>query len=135
MPFVSNDWSMDLYRQKDLTYITRNIHVKYQSSSTQCLKVRFRQIYRMKERRNNRMTNSCKYRFLFYIKKKPSLSSKSFSESMIKATLLSLQIYVQKYLKAVGGWEKCWQNLCRNCFYLHDTNHLYPNNLDKWTFN
>ena len=60
----------------------RNNHVKYQSSSTQCLKVSskvkvFRQIYRMTERRNDRMTHSCKYRF--YTKTPlASLCSKSF---------------------------------------------------------
>ena len=48
---------------------------------------------------------------------------------MIKTTLLSWQIYVQKYPKVVGGWEKRWQNPCRNCFDLQDTNHLYPSNI------
>ena len=70
------------YDFNKVTCITRNNHVKYQSSSTQCLKASskvkvFRQIYRMTEIRNDRMTDSCKYRFLFYTKK-PTLSSKSF---------------------------------------------------------
>ena len=40
------------------------------------------------------------------LKKTPSLSSKSLSESMIK-----LHFYHGKYpLKAVGGWEKHWEN-------------------------
>ena len=72
--------------------------MKYQSYSTQCLKVSsmvkvFRQIYRMTERRYDRMTDSCKYRILFYTNKKASFSSKSYSESMIKTKLLSWQIF------------------------------------------
>ena len=59
-----------MYQQKDLTCITRNIHAKYQSSSTHCLNVirKVKVLVRMTERRNDRMTDSFKYRFLFYTK-------------------------------------------------------------------
>ena len=69
---------------------------------------------------------------LRWAKNNSSLSPKSFSESMIIRTILSWQIYVQKYPKAVGGWEKRRRNLCRNCFNLHDTNHWYPSNIASY---
>ena len=72
--------------------------------------------------------------FCLILKKPQAYPLKVFSESMIKTTLLSLQIYVQKYPKAVGGWEKRWQNLCRTCFNFHDTNHLYPTNIASKTW-
>ena len=43
-----------MYQQKDLTCVTRNIHMKYQSSSTYCLKVKVKVSDRMTERRNDR---------------------------------------------------------------------------------
>ena len=44
------------YQQKDLTCVTRNIHVKYQSTSTHCLNVisKVNVSDRMTERRNDR---------------------------------------------------------------------------------
>ena len=53
------------HKQKDLTCITRNIHVKYQSSSTHCLNVisKVKVSVRMTERRNDRMPDICKYRY------------------------------------------------------------------------
>ena len=56
-----------MYQQKDLTCVTRNI-VKYQSSSTHCLKniSKVKVSDRMTEKRNDRQ---CKYRFRFYTKK------------------------------------------------------------------
>ena len=40
MPFLVNCQGQEvMYRQKDLTCITWNINVKYQTSITQCLKV------------------------------------------------------------------------------------------------
>ena len=62
----------------------------------------------MPERRIDRMTDSCEYRSLFDTKK-TSLSSKRFYESMIKTTLLFLQIYVQKYPKEVE--KNCLKNV------------------------
>ena len=45
-----------MYQQKDLTCVTRNIHVKYQSSSTHCLKdiSKVKVSDRLTERRNDR---------------------------------------------------------------------------------
>ena len=95
-----------MYQQKDLTSITRNIHVKYQSSSTQCLKVSSKVKVSNRitdELQNIRKTDCCKYRFLFYSKKKLSLSSKSFFRKYDKNNTF---IFVQKYPKAVGGLER-----------------------------
>ena len=119
-----------------------HVHVKYQRSSTYCLKVSGKvnawHINRMTERWNDRMTDSCKYIFHSYTEK-TSLSSKSFSDSLIKKTTLSSwQIYVQKSLsKKVCGWEKRRQNLCRNCVNLHDTNHFFTSNIASkpWQMN
>ena len=74
-------------------------HKKY--SSTQCIKVsnKVKASDRFTEcQKDGRQKDSCKYRDMFYTKKNPSLSSLSFSESMIKTTLLSLQ-NVQRYQK------------------------------------
>ena len=51
-----------MYQQNDLTCITRNILEKYQSSNTHCLNGIFKAevSVRMTERRNDRMTVSCK---------------------------------------------------------------------------
>ena len=58
-----------MYQQKHLIHVcvTRNIHVKYRSSSTRCLKVisMVKVSNKMAERRND----SCKYRFRYYTKK------------------------------------------------------------------
>ena len=52
------------------------------------------------------MTDSCKYRFRLY-NKNHKLILQRFSESMIKTTFLSWQIYVQKYPEEVD----------KNCLY------------------
>ena len=69
----------------------------------------------MAERQNDGMTDSCKYRFLFYIlKKKPNLSTKRFPESMIKTTFLA-NVCPKIYGK--GGKElplkRVWENADR----------------------
>ena len=65
MPFLIGQKVM--YQQKNVTCITRNIHVKYQKSSTHSLNVisKVKVLDRMTERRND----SCKYRFRLYTKK------------------------------------------------------------------
>ena len=101
------------------------------------------------------MTDSCKYRLLFYtpppprpppphhtpktVKKKspflPPPPPQAYLPKMFpkvnKTALLSWQIHVQKYPEEV---EKNWlktclrktQNLCRNCFNLHNTTIFNP---------
>ena len=120
-----------MYRQKDLTCITRNIHVKYQTSSTQCIKVsnKVKASDRFTEcQKDGRQKDSCKYRDMFYTKKKPKLVLFKFFWKYDKNNTF-IFAKCPKISKAVGKWEKCWQNLCRNCCNMHDTNHLYPTNI------
>ena len=51
------------------------------------------------------MTDSCKYRFLFYTKKNPQAYLPKVFPKVNKTALLSWQIHVQKYPEEV---EKNW---------------------------
>ena len=119
-----------MYRQKYLTCIIRNIHVKYQLSSILWIKVKFSDIFT--ECQKDGMTEWKTY---------VNIETCSILEKQTQLVLL--KFFFRKYdknstfifakcpknPKAVGGWEKLWQNLCRKCFNLHDTNNLYPSNI------
>ena len=83
--------------------------MKYQTSITQCLKVssKVKVSDRFTEWQKDGTTEwqtAVNIDSSSILKKTSSFSPKSFSESMIIRTLLSWQIYIQKYPKAVSKY-------------------------------
>ena len=125
-----------MYRRKDLTYSARNIHVKYQSYSTNCLNVRnkVKVSDRFKKWQTAVNIDSCSI-----LKTTPSLLYKSVSESKLKTSHFCPQISKRsrKELPIKRWWKKNPLSESMQKFDLHITNHFYPSNIASkpWQMN